>query len=127
MQFFRTFRRAFALLTTTVFLSMSFQAPAGAAMIGSEQIAMAAELEGKRAEIQTLVAREDVARALLGYGVDPSDVEQRVANLSDAEVLQIHDRLDEVPAGGVLGAIIAILVIFMLLDMAGVTDIFPRI
>ena len=127
MHFFRTFRRAFALLAMTVFLSMSFQAPAGAAMIGSDEIAMAAELEDKRAEIQALVAREDVARALLGYGVDASDVEQRVAQLSDAEVLQIHDRLDEMPAGGVLGAIIAVLVIFMLLDMAGVTDIFPRI
>jgi len=40
----------------------------------------------------------------------------------------MQQQIDSMPAGeGVLGLVIALLVIFMLLDIAGVTDIFPAI
>jgi hypothetical protein len=37
-----------------------------------------------------------------------------VAGLTDAEIAQIADRIDELPAGGVLGAVILVLVIVLL-------------
>ena len=45
-----------------------------------------------------------------------------------AEVIAMHQQLNNLPAGqGALGAVVLILVIFILLDVAGVTDIFPGV
>jgi len=40
----------------------------------------------------------------------------------------MHAQLDSLPSGeGFLGGVIAIIVIFILLDLAGVTDVFPGV
>lgn len=109
-------------------LGVGIQMPASAAMINSEQLISQAEIETKRSQINTLLARDNVKNALLDYGVNSDNLEQRINNLSDAEIMTLHDQLDQLPAGqGVLGTILIVLVILMLLDIAGVTDIFPAI
>jgi hypothetical protein len=58
--------------------------------------------------------------------VDAGDALQRVAAMSSAELASIAAKIDELPAGaGLLETALFLLVIFMLLDIAGVTDIFP--
>ena len=75
------------------------------------------------------LARDDVRSSLLGAGVSSADVDARVDNLSDSQVLQIHAQMNALPAGGdgVLGVIMLVIVIFMLLDVAGATDVFPGV
>lgn len=127
MEKLRKHSRGLALILAVFLLGFNVQA-AVAGMIGNEQLAMDSAIESKRGEIEVFMARADIASALQQYGVDADDVKDRVANLSDAEVLEIHDKLAELPAGqDFLVAVIGIIVIFMLLDMAGVTDIFPAI
>lgn len=127
MEKLRKHSRAFALLLVTCLLGLNAQV-AMAGMVGNEQLAMDSAVEAKRGEVETFLARAEVADALQQYGVDTEEVQKRVAGLTDAEILQIHDSIAELPAGqDFLGAVLAILVIFMLLDMAGVTDIFPAI
>jgi hypothetical protein len=63
-------------------------------------------------------------------GVEPAEVEARLAALSPAELAQLSDRIDQLPAGqGTVGIIIgAALIVFLVLlitDIAGYTDIFP--
>jgi len=74
---------------------------------------------------------EDIQAALVSQGIDPQEAQARIDSLSDAEVNDIVDKLDQLPAGGVLGTIliIAFLVfaIFVVTDIAGYTDIFPFI
>lgn len=102
--------------------------PAAAAMITNEQLAGQAEVQLKRAQVSAYLARDNVRNALLGYGVSNDMVDERVASLTDGEVLQIHDQLEQLPAGqGVLGTVLTVLVILILLDVAGVTDIFPGV
>ena len=123
----RKHSRSFALLLAVFLLGLNVQG-AVAGMIGNDRLAMDSAIETKRGEIEVLMARADIAKTLHQYGVDANDVQDRVAKLSDTEVLQIHDKLAELPVGqDFLGAVLAIIVIFMLLDMAGVTDIFPAI
>jgi len=67
---------------------------------------------------------------MVALGVDPSEVDARIAALSDQEISQIAGHIDEMPAGqGVLGAIIvALLIVFIVLlitDLVGLTDVFP--
>jgi len=112
-----------------VFLAASMQAPVMAAMVDNNQLAMQAELQLKRDEVRSFMAREDVREAMLGYGVSSADVDARINNLTESELLQIQDRLAQLPAGGdgVLGTVLLIFVILILLDVLGTTDIFPGI
>lgn len=109
-------------------LNLSFVAVSYGDAISTQAIQASASIAEKRASIESALARDDVRAALVQRGVSPEDVDSRVAELTDAEVIAMHDQIDQLPAGeGFLGAVVALIVIFMLLDMAGVTDIFPSI
>ncbi|MDY6949830.1 MAG: PA2779 family protein, partial [Pseudomonadota bacterium] len=93
-------------------------------------LAIEAELQMKRDEVRTFMARDDVRAAMLEYGVNPADVDARIANMTEAELLRIQHQLDQLPAGGdggVLGAILIVILIFVLLDVLGATDVFPNV
>lgn len=110
-------------------LTMSLQSSVFAAVVGNDQLAVESALQVQRDEVTTFLAREDVRSGLVNAGVSSKDVDARINNLSDAQVLQIHNKMAELPAGGdgVLGVILVVLVIFILLDVAGVTDVFPGV
>jgi hypothetical protein len=129
MRTITTFKKTCAITITTVFLAASIQTPVMAAMVDNNQLAMQAELQLKRDEVRSFMAREAVREAMLGYGVSSADVDARINNLTESELLQIQDRLAQLPAGGdgVLGAVVLVFVILILLDVLGTTDIFPGI
>jgi len=115
-------------LTISSIIVMGLQSATYADVVTTEQLAESSALEMKRSQLGTFMARADVKQQLLGFGVSEQAVDQRIDSLTDAEVLQIHDQIQDLPAGeGLLGGIIAIIVIFLLLDMAGVTDVFPSV
>jgi hypothetical protein len=72
--------------------------------------------------------RAAIAQELVRLGVDPAEAQRRVAALSDAELAALRGRLDQLPAGGFVGAIVgAALIVFLVLlitDIAGITDVF---
>jgi hypothetical protein len=77
--------------------------------------------------VAALLAREEVRAALAERGVDPAQVEARVAALSDREAELLAERLDEVPAGAnsVLGILFAVFIILLITDILGLTKVFP--
>jgi hypothetical protein len=112
----------------TTFLAGSIHAPVMADIIDNKQLATQTELQMQRDQVRDLMARDDVRNALLAYGVTVGDVHDRINNLTETELLQIHNQLDVLPAGeGALGMILTVLLIFILLDLAGVTNLFPGI
>ena len=116
---------AFSLLNIS---GLALIASAHGDAISTSAIQQQLNVDEKRDQLRTLMAREDVRSALLERGVSENQIDTRIEMLSDAEVLQMHEQIDELPAGeGFLGTVIALLVIFMLLDIGGVTDIFPAI
>ena len=97
--------------------------PAQAGMVGTAQIAsqsaLAVELAGigeQRAWIET---------QLIDAGVERTDAVERVAALTDAQVRELHQRIDAEPAGG--NALVWLLVILLITELAGWTDIIPAI
>jgi hypothetical protein len=55
-----------------------------------------------------------------------ADAQARIASLTASELATLASQIDTLPAGeGALETLIFVLVVFMLLDIAGVTDIFP--
>jgi hypothetical protein len=100
-----------------------------AAMIGTESVLNVDRDQSPRDYLNTLLARKDIQAALVSRGIDPQEAQTRIDSLSDAEVNDIVNKLDQLPAGGVLGTILIIaflvFVILLITDIAGYTDIFP--
>ena len=100
--------------------------PAYAAMVGTTTALQQAQSIYERAELLEMLDREAVQSQLQAMGVDAEAAKQRVAAMTDEEIRQLNARLAEMPAGGdALGIVLLLLIIFIITDMLGATDIFP--
>ena len=125
MRPFHPFKQAASLMLAASLLGAQ-SVPVQAAMIGTAHVIAAEQGRLDRDRLMSLLERQDLQRQLATLGVDVQDARQRVASLTDAEVAQISQRLDELPAGGdVLGVILLLFIIFIITDALGATDIFP--
>jgi hypothetical protein len=77
--------------------------------------------------LQAQLSRRDVQRAMISLGVNPVAASERVAGLTDDEIVRLEHELDKLPAGGdggileILGVVFLVLII---LDLVGVTHVF---
>ena len=86
-----------------------------AALINTETILAENQSQEARDYIKQLMAREDVRSSLIAQGIDPLEAEARIASLSDSEIIELADQIEDLPAGqGALGLVIAVLVIIIL-------------
>ncbi|MDJ0777035.1 MAG: PA2779 family protein [Gammaproteobacteria bacterium] len=111
--------RGFVLLL----LSVSVFLPAQAGMVGTAQMASGSTLAVELAAIGE--QRAWIEQQLIAGGVNEADALQRVAAMTDAQVVELHRRIDAEPAGG--NAIVWLLVILLITELAGWTDIIPAI
>lgn len=109
--------------------AVSVQAPVMADMVGTPALAMQAEIQMQRDDVRMFMARDDVRHAMLGYGVSAADVDARINNMTESELLQIQHQMDMLPAGanGAVGLVLGVILIFVLLDLLGATDVFPGV
>lgn len=116
------FRRLVAALLALC-LSVTGTLPAYAGIVGTHTVIAG----GQKGELASLVQRADVQARLQALGVDPREVEARVAALSDEEAAQLAARLEELPAGGtdVLGVLLLVFLVLLFTDIMGWTKIFP--
>ena len=111
-----------------MFLAVSFQAPAMADIVTTDQVLAESQADAKRAELSSLLDRSDVKQQLVNMGVDVDDAQKRIDSMTDSELAAVYDQMDVLPAGqDILGVVLGLIVNFMLLDLAGVTDVFPGI
>lgn len=116
-------------------LLMSFHtivAPlASAALVGTDTLVSAQEVDASRARLAALLAREDIGAALFSHGISATEVLVRVNSLTDQEVIKLAQNIDALPAGAdggvgsVVGAIVFIFVVLLITDLLGLTDVFP--
>jgi hypothetical protein len=117
----------------TVALALSHTAglqAAHAGMIATDAVAAQvtqAEAQSRRAHVLATLNRADVAEALAAKGVDLGAARERIASLSDAEVVALADQLEHAPAGAsdVLGVIVFIFLVLLVTDILGFTKVFP--
>ena len=121
-------KRPIAYTMISFMVLIGFQAPAMADIVDTQDLTMQVELQMQRDNVRDLMAREDVRAAFSGYGVSASDIDARIDNLTSSELLMVQEKMADLPAGGsVIGAVVGIILIFVLLDLLGATDVFPRI
>lgn len=118
----KTARLPFASRTSMVLLALVLclpMRPAHAGMIGAEAAASPDPAQLDRAKVQAFVDRADVKQRLQALGVSGLVAGDRVASLSDAEVHELAQRIDAMPAGGALSQndLIIILLIAILVAL----------
>jgi len=101
------------MISLALLVSIPYQG-ALAALVDTETAVDSVHRSDARTRLHQYLARGDVQAALRAQGIDPAEAEARVASLTDAEITPIAGRLDELPAGGVLGFVILVLVIVLL-------------
>ncbi|WP_043532458.1 PA2779 family protein [Litchfieldella xinjiangensis] len=114
------------LFLTVASLPVAAAPQPASSLISTQDALQADQRRSDRERINELLARQDVQEQLQAQGVDPADVEARVAALSDEEVRQMAEHLDELPAGAsVVGALVFIFVVLLVTDILGLTNVFP--
>ena len=106
---------AILMIILTLMLSVPSQS-AYAALIETETMLDMSRSQEARETVRQFMARKDVRSAIISQGVDPLEADARLNSLTDAEVNQLADQIDQLPAGGdFLGFVIAVLVIVILI------------
>jgi hypothetical protein len=118
------------LIVSFLLLDLNVQT-AGAGIIGTQTIMNVQAVDSARARVNAFLERREVETAMAARGISPEEAKARVAGLADEEVMRIAGAMDRLPAGGdaaaVAGAILFVLVVLVITDIIGVTNIFPFI
>jgi Family of unknown function (DUF6627) len=109
----------------------------GLILLGTAQLAVGAVISTEGAirledrasmvdRVNAALAADQVSSKLVALGVSPTDAQQRVAALSDSELQLLDQRIADLPAGadGVLTVLGIVLLVLLVLELVGVTDIF---
>jgi len=63
---------------------------------------------------------------MVAQGIDGAAAADRVKAMSDAEVAQLANRVDQAPAGGeILGILFTVFIVLLITDILGLTKVFP--
>jgi hypothetical protein len=115
--------------TMMLLIAMPYQ-PLLAAMVPTEATIYQIKAQNARDHLKMLISKNDIKKSLISQGIDPMEAKARVDSLSDSEVIEVADKIEQLPAGGgAFGAVIvASVIVFLVLlitDILGYTDVFP--
>lgn len=120
-------RRTLALLLSFSLLFASI-GQVQAAMVSNGQLINQAQQSNEKSTLLQTIRRADVQSQLLSMGVNTTDIEKRIDQMTQSEIAQLNQQIDQLPAGsGVLGIVALIFIVFVITDVIGATDIFPFI
>ncbi len=101
---------------------------ATAAAVGTHTLIQLEDRQARVDQLQQAMLRDDVRDALQAFGVTAETAQQRVATLTDQELLTLEEQMNSLPAGGSLLAVIGVVfVVLLILDLTGVTNVFTRV
>lgn len=117
-----------AVMVTVSFLLGGLAQPAAAGIITTETARALQERNARLARVDAALSRASVERQLVTLGVDPENARERVRQLGDRELWLLEQRIDSMPAGaGALELLGAVLLVLLVLELVGVTDVFTSL
>ncbi|MFO7737711.1 MAG: PA2779 family protein [Desulfatiglandaceae bacterium] len=124
-------KKPLAVLLVLTFVSLTIGGTqAQAALVGTSQILDQGYQEVDRDRLRAFLDRAEVRDQLEALGVDGDIASARINSLTNEEVANLVDRLDQLPAGGdgfgtLVGAALLVFIILLITDLLGLTDVFP--
>ncbi|MCI0517576.1 MAG: PA2779 family protein [Woeseiaceae bacterium] len=118
-------RILFPLISASL-ISLGLLQSASGAVVSTESAMQMSQRTAQIERVSALLAEQQVRDQLIRYGVDPQDATLRVAALSDSELQALDQKISELPAGanGALEVIGIVMLVLLILELVGVTDIF---
>ena len=122
-----SFNRILTLVLSLLLICAPISQAQAAIIANAQLIDQVQQVNDKAALLQT-INRVDVQEQLLNMGVNTAELEGRISQMTQQEIAQLNQQINDLPAGGdVLGIIVLIFIIFIITDVIGATDIFPFI
>ncbi|MDO9217500.1 MAG: PA2779 family protein [Lacisediminimonas sp.] len=122
MNSFKRFVASVLIASTTL---MGLPLTAQASIVSTDESMSVASADANRDKVTAFLAREDIRSALQAQGVSGDAATERVKAMSDSEVSQLASRVDQAPAGGILGLIFTVFIVLLITDIFGLTKVFP--
>jgi hypothetical protein len=99
-----------------------------AGIIETSAVVEAGQRDADLATLSAALHRAEVRAQLASMGVDAAALDARLASLTDSELRQMAEQMEQAPAGGDLLAVVgAVFVVLLILELVGVIDIFKNI
>ncbi|MEZ5567747.1 MAG: PA2779 family protein [Halioglobus sp.] len=112
-----------SLVFMLVLLSL-FAGHAQAKMLSTDAVINAGSGLYSQQQLQTALASDELQQQLAELGVDAKQLNDRIASLTPEEIQQLNAELAQQPAGGIVGVLLTIFIVFVITDMLCATDIF---
>jgi hypothetical protein len=119
---FKRFVASVLIASTTL---MGLPLTAQASIVSTDESMSVASADANRDKVTAFLGREDIRSALQAQGVRSDAATERVRAMSDSEVSQLASRVDQAPAGGILGLIFTVFIVLLITDIFGLTKVFP--
>lgn len=113
-----------SLVSATLIFSLG---QATAEVYSSDQVIAKQQHQFNRHQVLSMVDNAEVQSKLLALGVNRDDAKQRIANMTNEELEALNSHLNDMPAGGIVGTVFTVLVVVAVLDLMGITDVYPFI
>jgi hypothetical protein len=133
MKVLRNNRQALCIFMAVLMLIVSIPRESVlAALVDTGTVMDSVQSQKARDQVRQFLAREDVQAVLIAHGIDPIEAQSRINALSDDEVMRLSEQIDQLPAGGgaaefLLVVLLVVVLVFVILDLTGVTDVFTFI
>ncbi len=128
MSYLRHYQRILCAFVAIAFLGLNLNQVAVAAIVTTEQLVTAKQIDAKREQVRDWLARDEVRDLLVSRGVNPEQAKSRVSSMTDQEVVMVSNKIDQLPAGGdVVGLLLLIFLVLVITDILGITDVFTFI
>ncbi len=114
-----------ASIASLIFIFSIGQATAG--VFSSDQVIANQQHQYNKQQVLSFVDSAEVQSKLIELGVSPSEAKQRIANMTNQELEALNNEINEMPAGGIVSTIVTVLVVVAVLDLMGITDVYPFI
>ena len=98
-----------------------------AGVYSSDQVSADQQHHYNKQQVLSFVDDAQVQNKLIELGVSPADAKLRIASMTNAELEAFNSQLNEMPSGGVVGTIVTVLVVVAVLDLMGITNVYPFI
>ena len=95
-----------------------------AGLVSTQNLIVGGDGGYSKDQLQTALASTELRQQLVDLKVDPQQLGDRIASLTPAEILQLNAELQQQPAGGIVGVLLTIFIVFVITDMLCATDLF---
>lgn len=114
-------------LSCVALLSLGFSVSSHAGVYTSDQVIQSEQFNFNKQQVLSMFDETNVQDQLIALGVSKEDALVRLNAMTPYEVSELNKQLNDAPAGGIVGTIVTVLVVVAVLDLMGITDVYPFI